>query len=82
MTLGYAHFLTLHIDSHSPVAHLKPHNLSLLKAGLNQEIPDFSFHCCFARSCSAAATADTQRLASWISAQALRGEMGSQRQGK
>lgn len=78
MALGYAYFLTLHIDSHSPVAHLKPHNLSLLKAGLNQEIPDFSSHCCFTRSCSA----DTQRLASWISVQALRGEMGSQRQGK
>lgn len=78
MTLGYAHFLPLHIDSHSAVAHLKPHNSSLPKAGLTQEIPDFSSHCCFTRSSSV----DTQRLASWISVQALRGEMGSQRQGK
>lgn len=82
MTLGYAGFLTLHIDSHSPVAHLEPHNSSLLEAGLNPEIPDFFSHYCFTRSCSAAVIADTRRLASWISVQALMGEMGSQRQGK
>lgn len=56
MALGYAGFLTLHIDSHSPVAHLKPHSSSLLEAGLNPEIPDFSSHYCFTRSCSAAVT--------------------------
>lgn len=82
MSLGYARFLTLHIDSHSPAAHLKPHNSSLLEAGLNPEIPDFSSHYCFTRSCSAAVIADRRRPASWISVQALMGEMGSQRRDK
>lgn len=82
MAPGYTWFLTLQIDSHSPVAHLKAHNLSLLEAGLNPEIPDFSSYYCFTRSCSAAVIADARRLASWIVVQALVGEMGSQTQGK
>lgn len=76
--MGCACFLALHIDSRSPVAHLKPHNSSLLQAGLNPEIPDFSAQYCFTRSCSAAVMAGTRRLVRGISGQALMGETGSQ----
>lgn len=76
--MGCARFLTLHIDSRSPAAHLKPHNSSLLEAGLNPKIPDFSSQYCFTRSCSAAVVAGTRRLVRGISGQALMGEMGSQ----
>lgn len=80
-TLGCAPLLTLPINSPSPAAHLKPHNLSLLEAALNSEVPDSSSRRCFTGSCCAA-VADRRQLARWISEQGLRGELGSQRQGK
>lgn len=73
MVLGFACFSPT--DLRGPVAHLKLHSSLLLQAGLNLEIPDFSFPWCFT-GCCATVIADPTGLPSWISVWASWGRGG------